>query len=205
MPVPHSGAIRVKSLLLSALVSVTLLASCGSSNDGGPNVGGSNDGGQDDPKKAYAELVRAAHAGDGAGMYDALDQASRDQFGEAVAMMQANQGVMPGEQQAMWDSVKGLKGKDAFVKMVELNPEMMTSPLKGDYEVLKVDTVVVLSIKHESRPAELTYMRWENGGWRVTSPPAPPRDQSSQLPQGHPDVNTPQQPSQPQGGGDTTR
>jgi hypothetical protein len=57
---------------------------------------------------------------------------------------------------------------------------------------LKVDTVVVLTVQHKGQPADLMYMRWEDGKYRVTAPPSAPAPTS--MPQGHPNVQ-----GQPQG------
>jgi hypothetical protein len=76
-----------------------------------------------------------------------------------------------------------------------MNREMMTSSFKGDYEVLGVDSVVVLTVKHQGQNANLMYMRWEDGKWRVTAAPTPPQPEMPQghpeMPQGHPDMQNP--------------
>ena len=71
----------------------------------------------------------------------------------------------------------------------------MTNSFKGDYEVLAVDSVVVLTVKHEGQNANLMYMRMEGGKWRVTAAPAPPQSEMPQghpeMPQGHPEMQSP--------------
>jgi hypothetical protein len=171
----------VKLLFLAAVGCTFFLTACGSN--------------QDDPKKAYADLVRAAQAGDGAYMYDALDHKYQEQVDSMIIMQTAHTETMSPEEKVKWDSIKGLKGKEAFAKMVSMNREMMTSSFKGDYEVLAVDSVVVLTVKHEGQNANLMYMRNEGGKWRVTAAPAPPQPEMPQghppMPEGHPEMQSP--------------
>jgi hypothetical protein len=171
----------VKLLFLAAVGCSLIVTACGSSGD--------------DPKKAYADLVRSAQAGDGAYMYEALDHKYQVQVDSMIAMQTANAASMSAEEQAKWDSMKGLKGKEAFAKMVAMNREMMTSSFKGDYEVLAVDSVVVLTVKHEGQSPNLMYMRMEGGKWRVTAAPTPPQPEMPQghppMPEGHPEMQVP--------------
>jgi hypothetical protein len=171
----------VKSLFLAAVGCTLFLTACGSSGD--------------DPKKAYADLVRSAQAGDGAYMYEALDQKYQEQVDSMIAMQTSHTETMSPEEKANWESMKGLKGKEAFAKMVSMNREMMTSSFKGDYEVLAVDSVVVLTVKHEGQSPNLMYMRMEGGKWRVTAAPAPPQPEMPQghppMPEGHPEMQSP--------------
>jgi hypothetical protein len=164
-------------LTFLALICGVLLAACG---------------GGEDPKQSYADLVKAAQAGDGAYMYEALDKGYRAEVDTMMARQTAMIAQMPADERAKWEPLKGLKGKDAFAKMVTLNrndPRTdMTSRFKGDYSVLKVDTVVVLTIQHKGQQPDLMYMRLEDGKYRVTAPPAPPSMPQGEMPPGHPDV-----------------
>jgi hypothetical protein len=105
---------------------------------------------------------------------------------------------MPAEERAKWDKMNGLKGKAAFAKLVEMNKEEMTKRFKGDFKVLKVDTLVVMTVQHEGQTPDIMLMKWENGGYRMTQMPSPPTPPSEQMPQGHPDVQGAPQGAPPQ-------
>jgi hypothetical protein len=173
----------LKRLFLLLCLSGVLLNACGDHRD--------------DPKKAYGELVTAAHAGDGGTMYELLDHKYRTDVDTMMVQQASMADQMPAEEKAKWEALKGLKGKEAFAKMLSLNRDMMTARFKGDYDVLKVDTVVVLTVQHKGQPADLMYMRWEDGKYRVTAPPSVPAPAS--MPQGHPNVQGGPQGSAPQG------
>ena len=156
-------------------------------------------GAQGDPKKSYAELVDAAHKGDGAFMYEALDKNYKAEVDTMMAHQAAMSSQMPADEKAKWEQLKGLKGQEAFAKMVTLNGDMMTSRFKGDYTVLKIDTVVVLTVQHKDQQPDLLYMRLEDGKYRITAPPSAPSPASQgQMPQGHPDVQQSPQNGAPQ-------
>lgn len=173
----------MKYPLFAALLCGTLLVSCGDKHAG-------------DPKDAYAGLVKAAQKGDGGAMYDYLDSNFRAQVDQMMEVQAKNKDQMPPDERAKWEQMNGLKGRDAFAKMVTLNKEMMTSRFQGEYKVLKVDTLVVLTVQHTGQPAELMFLRYEKGGYRVTAPPSPP----SQMPASHPQVPNPHMAPPDQGG-----
>jgi hypothetical protein len=181
----------VNAILSTCILALLVLAACSDGTPGNSGVQGSSPAQWTDPQRAYADLVDAAHAADGAAMYEALDHNHQTGMDAVLQSKVAELDQMPESQRQQWEPIKGLEGKEAFAKWFSMNSETMTEPFKGDYTVLKVDTLVVLTVQHTGRPADLMYMRWENGAWRVTSPPLAPQ---SAMPQGHPDVGTsPQQ------------
>jgi hypothetical protein len=173
----------VKYSLYAAILCGALLVSCGEQRP--------------DPKEAYAGLVKAAQKGDGGQMYDYLDSNFRTQVDQMIEMQKQGMDRMPPEERAKWVQMNGLKGRDAFAKMVSLNTEMMTSRFKGDYKILKVDTVVVLTVQHANQPADIMFMRYEKGGYKVTAPPSAPQPPTPQM---HPPVTNPHGDMAPQGG-----
>ncbi len=165
----------MKYSLFAALLAGAFLVSCG---EKGP-----------DAKEAYAGLVSAAQKGDGGKMYDYLDSGFRSQVDQMMDLQMRNKDRMPPEERAKIEQMNGLKGREAFSKMVTLNKEAMTSRFQGDYKILKADTIVVLTVQHQNQPADIMFMRNEGGTWRVTAPPSPPQPQ---MPPQHPPVQTPE-------------
>jgi hypothetical protein len=89
------------------------------------------------------------------------------------------------EQLALWQNVQGLKGREAYAKLIALNPDTVTAGLSKEYQVLKVDTVVVMTVQHTDKAPNIVYMRWENGGYHITEAPRVPIELSAdQPPQG---------------------
>jgi hypothetical protein len=86
---------------------------------------------------------------------------------------------MSGDQKALWENIKGLKGRAAYAKLIELNKDTVTANLSQDYQVLKVDTLVVMTVQHANQAPNVVYMRWENGGYHMTEAPRVPIEMSS--------------------------
>lgn len=162
------------------------------------------DKGRPDPKETYAELVKAANKEDGSTMYDLLDSSMRASFDRRIEQQAAmvdqltpeQRTTMAPDQLKTLEAVKGLKGKQAFLKIMSLN-KGMTEGFKGEYKVTKVDTLVVLTVQHGEQPANLYYLRWEDGRYRISEQPQAPQPQ---MPKGHPQMQqAPPQTAPPSG------
>jgi len=135
-----------------------------------------------DPDEFYKVWVEGVRAGDGRKIYDALDTTLRRNLDMDIERMKGQIPQMDPEQQALWQNMQGLKGKDAYAKLLELNKDTVGSQLSADYRILKVDTVVVMTVQHADRAPNLVYMRWENGGYRITEAPRVPIELSADKP-----------------------
>lgn len=146
-----------------ALALATMVVSCGESS---PNRN------QPSVQQGYTDMVETMRAGDGIKVYDLFDSDQQRQ----IDMMVAGQTMNMSLDSTRRDEVallKGLKGKDAFAKYMQMYGEDFTNKFQGDFEILQVDTLYSVIVRHHDRPAEILMLRWENGAYKVAAPPNP--------------------------------
>lgn len=145
------------------LVLATMVVACGESS---PNRN------QPSVQQGYTDMVETMRAGDGIKVYDLFDSDQQRQ----IDMMVAGQTMNMSLDSTRRDEVallKGLKGKDAFAKYMQMYGEDFTNKFQGDFEILQVDTLYSVIVRHHDRPAEILMLRWENGAYKVAAPPNP--------------------------------
>jgi hypothetical protein len=150
-----------------------------------------------DPEKFYGDLVGAVKRSDGGYMYDMLDSSRRSEIDTLIGLHMANLDKLPPEERPRWDSLRGKPKREIYAQMIA-SDQGVAEMFGGSYKVLKVDTLVVLTVQHDGQQPNLMYLRPRDGGYNITFPPRtpePPR-QGAQ----------PQQPMQApgNGGGDTS-
>jgi hypothetical protein len=135
-----------------------------------------------DPAAFYKTWVGSVRSGDGGKVYDALDTTLRRNLDQDIERMKGQIPQMSGEQKALWENIQGLKGRAAYAKLIELNRDTVTANLSNDFQVLKVDTLVVMTVQHANQAPNIVYMRWENGGYHITEAPQVPIEMSADHP-----------------------
>ncbi len=161
------NAMRSFSLIIPIAVLILVAAGC---NEAPEETKGET------PYEAYSKLANAAAQADFGYMYDVLDSTSRGQVGMMIDLQLQQLDKLPESERVKWEQLKGLEGKEAFVKMVDLNRVMMTSRFRGAFEILDVDTIVVVKVKHVDQNPDVAYFKWEDGRYRFTPPPRPPSE-----------------------------
>jgi hypothetical protein len=106
-------------------------------------------------------------------MYDMLDSARRAELDTLIGIHMANLDSLPPTERARWDSLKGKSKRDIYAKIIE-GDQGVKELFKGGYKILKVDTLVVLTVQPEGQDANLMYLRPSNGSFEVTYPPEQP-------------------------------
>lgn len=140
----------------------------------------------EDPAEAYADLVKAASEKNYGYLYDALDGEMRQGFDSLIALSYRSRASMSGEEKAFWDTTGTKAPREAFMAVMARDP-MYTASLTGAYEVVKADTIVVLSIERNGT-GELRYFTPEDGKLKVTSAPIASQ---GDMPTGHPGMGSP--------------
>ncbi|KXK55438.1 MAG: hypothetical protein UZ07_CHB004002062, partial [Chlorobi bacterium OLB7] len=150
-------------LAIMATAMATIMAACGqnSPDDSKPSV-----------QQGYTQMVETMRTGDGAKIYDLFDSDQQHQLDMMLAGQTMNMSLDSARRQEV-EVLQGLKGKEAFAKYMQLYGEDFTGKFQGDFEVLQVDTLYSLVVRHKDRPAEILMMRWENGAYKVAAPPNP--------------------------------
>lgn len=150
-------------LAIMATAMSTIIAACGqnSPDDSKPSV-----------QQGYTRMVETMRTGDGAKIYDLFDSDQQHQLDMMLAGQTMNMSLDSTRRQEV-EALQGLKGKEAFAKYMQLYGEDFTGKFQGDFEVLQVDTLYSLVVRHKDRPAEILMMRWENGAYKVAAPPNP--------------------------------
>ena len=184
---PHRPGSWLPTAVLSALAAA-LLAACGAEH-------------RPDPATFYKTWVESVRSGDGGKVYDALDTTLRRNLDMDIERMKGQIPQMAGDQKALWENIQGLKGRAAYAKLIELNRDTVTANLSPEYQVLKVDTLVVMTVQHANQAPNIVYMRWENGGYHITETPRVPIELSADHPPvgGAPGGMAPPGGSMPQG------
>jgi hypothetical protein len=157
--------------IVASLAAAALLAACGAER-------------RPDPNAFYKTWVESVRSGDGGKVYDAFDTTLRRNLDMDIERMKGQIDQMSGDQKALWENIKGLKGRAAYAKLIELNRDTVTANLSPDYQVLKVDTLVVMTVQHANQAPNIVYMRWENGAYHMTEAPHVPVEMSADRPQG---------------------
>lgn len=123
------------------------------------------------PQDAYAQLVHAVKSGNYGAMYDLMDSANRHYTQMWFDLNLRQLDLMDSSERAGWEQFKNITDpRDRFIRLVEVTPPMRERFVNG-YKVLSVDTVVAVVTQNPGLPPQLTYFRWEDGGYRYTSPP----------------------------------
>lgn len=133
---------------------------------------GQNASNQPSVQQGYTQMVETMRSGDGTKVYDLFDSDQQRQ----IDMMVAGQTMNMSLDSTRRDEVallKGLKGKEAFAKYMQMYGEDFTNKFQGDFEILQVDTLYSVVVRHQDRPAEILMLRWENGAYKVAAPPNP--------------------------------
>ncbi|MDB5035058.1 MAG: hypothetical protein JWQ98_2299 [Chlorobi bacterium] len=129
-----------------------------------------------DPKDFYKTWVETINSANGARIYDMLDTTLRHNLDLDIERMKGQADQLPPDARAKWDSIKPLKGRDAYAKMIALNKDTVAGKLNKDYQVMKVDTLVVMTVRHGNDRPMITWLRWEKGSYHITEAPQPPVD-----------------------------
>ncbi len=152
--------IRSLPTVLCGLLSLLPLAGCGQEQ-------------QQDPQAFYRSLVEAARKQDGAFMYDVLDSSRRSEVDTLIGMQMANLSQIPPEERGRWEALKGKPKREVYAKILAAD-QGIAALFKGEYKVLRADTLVALTVQHEGQPANVIYLRPRNGSYVVAKPPRPP-------------------------------
>jgi hypothetical protein len=166
--------------ILCALALLTIIAGLAAGFSGGST---------EDPTEAYASLVKAASEKNYGFLYDALDRDMQLAFDSLMAMSYRSRQTMDPVEKAFWDSVGTRPSREAFIAVMGRDP-MATQGLAGSYNVVKVDTLVVLSIERNG-VGELRYFSPEGGKLKVTSAPMAPESEGGQMPPEPPGMGDP--------------
>lgn len=134
-------------------------------------------------QQGYTQMVETMRTGDGAKMYDLFDSDQQRQL-EMMIAGQAMNMSLDSTRQSEAAMLKGLKGKEAFAKYIQMYGEDFTGKFQGDFKILQVDTLYSIVVRHRDRPAEILMVRWENGAYRVAAPPNP-QDVERRVEQGN--------------------
>jgi len=126
-----------------------------------------------DPEKFYDDLVTAVRQKDGVYMYDVLDSARRAEIDTLIGRQMESLDMLPAEERARWDALKGKEKRDIYATMI-VNDEGVAQMFGGDYKILKVDTLVVLTVQHEGQQPNLMYLRPRKGGYSISFAPRVP-------------------------------
>ncbi len=165
----------LRSIILLALTSVALIA-CSAEESSDSNAA---DAGQETtaavkaqtPAEAYAQLVAAVKTKDYGAMYDLMDSANRNYTNMWFDLNLRQLDVMDSAERAGWEQFKNISDpRTRFQRLVEVTP-LMRERFIGGYKVLEADTVVAVVTQHSGHPRQITYFRYEDGGYKYTAPP----------------------------------
>lgn len=123
------------------------------------------------PQDAYAQLVAAAKGGNYGAMYDLMDSANKHYTGMWFDLNLQQLDRMDSAERAGWMQFRNIQDpRDRFIRLVEVTPPMRDRFVNG-YKVLSVDTVVAVVTQNVGSNPQITYFRWEDGGYKYTAPP----------------------------------
>ena len=140
-------------------------------------------------QQGYTQMVETMRTGDGAKIYDLFDSVQQRQLDMMIAGQAINMSL-DSTRQSEAAMLKGLKGKEAFAKYIQMYGEDFTGKFQGDFKILQVDTLYSIVVRHRDRPAEILMVRWENGAYRVAAPPNP-QDVERRVEQGNGNAASP--------------
>ncbi|MBS1913921.1 MAG: hypothetical protein JST22_18175 [Bacteroidetes bacterium] len=172
------GRLRPSGHAIAALLLIAagvLVSSCGG-------------GAESDPRDFYRELVEAARKHDGGFLYDVLDSARRAEVDTLIGMQMAHLDQLPPAERTRWEALKGKSHRDIYSKILATD-QGVAAMFAGDYKVLKVDTLIVVTVQHSGQPANVMYLRPRGDKYQVAKPPRPPGG-----PPGGPQAQRPDQP-----------
>jgi hypothetical protein len=158
---------RLKSIVLMGLMVLFLLPACGGNKAG-------------DPEQALRGMVQAAQDKDWGKVYDSFSKDSADQLEKmlksfiqmAVGMAKMNpEAVKNNPQMKKMIELSELNGKEFFVKMFEIQPEMSNQIVNKmeDFKVLKKDVQgerAVLTIQSGGNQDTVPMVK-EGGEWKI--------------------------------------
>lgn len=166
----------LSATLLGFLLSCSLI-SCGEGGDPAPAEEGAKESVQSTlpkaqtPQDAYAQLVGAVKSGNYGAMYDLMDSANRHYTDMWFELNLRQLDRMDSAERAGWEQFKTIAdSRDRFVRLVQVTPPMRDRFVNG-YKVLSVDTVVAVVTQNVNSSPQITYFRWEDGGYKYTAPP----------------------------------
>ncbi|HVZ40275.1 MAG TPA: hypothetical protein VHI13_13430 [Candidatus Kapabacteria bacterium] len=174
------GRLRPSGHAIAALLLIAagvLVSSCGGGADA-------------DPRDFYRELVEAARKHDGGFLYDVLDSARRAEVDTLIGMQMAHLDQLPPTERARWEALKGKSHRDIYSKILATD-QGVAAMFAGDYKVLKVDTLIVVTVQHSGQPANVMYLRPRDGKYLVAKPPRPPGGPQGQRPDQPPGQRAP--------------
>lgn len=167
----------LRSIILLALTSLALIA-C--SNEEPQDSGSTTDTEQQGttamakaqtPAEAYAQLVAAVKTKDYGAMYDLMDSANRNYTNMWFDLNLQQLDVMDSAERAGWEQFKNISDpRTRFQRLVEVTP-LMRERFIGGYKIVETDTVVAVVTQHSGHPRQITYFRYEDGGYKYTAPP----------------------------------
>ena len=160
-PMPQRWGRCALLALCAACFAATALSSCSDSRQQMPSV-----------QQGYTQMVETMRTEDGAKIYDLFDSDQKRQLDLMIAGQTMNMSLDSTRRDEV-AMLKGLKGKEAFAKYMKLYGEDFTGKFQGDFEILQVDTLYSVVVRHSDRPAEILMLRWENGTYKVAAPPNP--------------------------------
>ncbi len=149
---------KTRILFRTAPILAALLCVSGCSDNRPGSAEGSGTG---DIRAGYDKWAKANATAQGGKIYELLDSGQRAD----VELM--------GRQWAGGRGMTNLSGRDAFVTMIDSIGGSVADRFKGDYEILAVDTLYAVTVRHTGRPVDVVIMRRENGEYRYTVPPTP--------------------------------
>lgn len=123
------------------------------------------------PQQAYAQLVNAVKAGDYSAMYDLMDSANKHYTDMWFDLNLRQLDMMDSAQRAGWEQFRSITDpRKRFQRLVEVTP-MMRERFTGGYKLVEADTIVAVVSQHSGHQPQITYFRWEDGGYKYTAPP----------------------------------
>lgn len=176
------GNILLKSSVLRAILFSLLcgfsfsLLSCGEAEPGDNTTEAKKDSGAvlaktQTAQDAYGQIVAAVETRKYGGMYDMMDSANRHYTEMWFDLNLKQLDVMDSAERAGWSQFKNISDtRNRFIRLVEVTPAMRDR-FKSGYKILSVDTVVAVVTQHLGSSPQITYFRWEDGGYKYSAPP----------------------------------
>ncbi len=146
--------------ILALLPIALLLSACG-----GDGIG--------DAEQFYADLAQAIRSKDGGYMYDHLDSARRADIDTLIGIQMKNLDSLPLDERLRWDSLKGKGKREIYAKILE-GDKGVDDLFRGEYKIVKVDTLVILTVQARDGESNLMYLRPSDGSFKITFPPRSP-------------------------------
>ena len=173
-----------------AVLLCLMLFSCGQQEPSGQATASSEETGgkglAQTPQEAYARLVNSVKSGDYGAMYDLMDSANKHYTDMWFDLNLRQVNLMDSAQKAGWEQFRSITDpRKRFQRLVEVTP-MMRERFTGGYKLVEADTIVAVVTQHSGQQPQITYFRWEDGGYKYTAPPeskTAPAAVKTQVPQ----------------------